>query len=213
MTGTRPTAGPRGRAALLALPGVALAVAGLLHPTSLDASTAERWMWVHVVGLVVFPLVGLALVVVVSGRRDPLSWVVRVGAYLFATAYTALDVISGLAAGYVTVQLGPGEPRPEAVSLMFRVGSTLGEYGAWGLVAAGAALVVDRAGRLDAAGTAAAAVLVLGAVLVRVDHIFVSLGAVGMLLVGLATGVLAHVAAEDPQNSRFEGSSMPRRAS
>lgn len=51
----------------------------------------------------------------------------RLGGYLFATAYTALDVISGLAAGYITVELGPGQLRPEAVSVMFRAGSALGD--------------------------------------------------------------------------------------
>jgi hypothetical protein len=113
-------------AALLAAPGLALAVAGLFHPEYLGYPTAERWMWVHVVGLFVFPLVGVALALLVSGRRDAVAWVVRLGGYLFATAYTALDVISGLAAGYVTVELGPGTLRPEAVSQMFEVGTILG---------------------------------------------------------------------------------------
>ena len=198
---------------MLALPGVALAVAGLFHPDYLEYPTAERWMWVHVVGLFVFPLVGLALAWLVRGRRDVVAWLVRLGGYLFATAYTALDVISGLAAGYVTVQLGPGQLRPEAVSVMFGVGTTLGDYGSWGLIGAAVALVVDRARRLDVVGLAAAAVLVLGAVLVRVDHIFVSLGVVGMLLVGLGTGVLSHGSVTRAQKSRPEGSSIPLNAS
>jgi hypothetical protein len=204
---------PRAAAAVLALPGLALAVAGLFHPQYLDYSTAGRWMWVHVVGLFVFPLVGVALAWVVRGRADFIAWSVRLGGYLFATAYTALDVISGLAAGYVTVQLGPGQLRPEAVSVMFEVGTTLGDWGSWGLIGAALALVVDRARRLDVVGLGASAVLVLGAVLVRVDHIFVSTGAVGMLLVGLGTGVLAHGSVKRRQKSRAVGSSMPRSAS
>jgi len=33
-------------------------------------------------------------------------------AYVYAVAYTALDVISGVAAGYVTDRLGPGRLAP-----------------------------------------------------------------------------------------------------
>ena len=192
-------------AAILSLPGLALAVAGLFHPDYLAYPTAERWMWVHVAGLFVFPLVGVALARVVRGRQDVVAWVVRLGGYLFATAYTALDVISGLAAGYVTVELGPGQLRPQAVSEMFEVGSTLGDLGSWGLIAAAVALVADRTRRLDVPGLSGAAVLVVGAVLVRIDHIFVSLGVVGMVLVGLGTGIVALrtvPAGRDAQNSR-----------
>ena len=204
---------PRAAAAAAALPGLGLAVVGLFHPDYLAYPTAERWMWVHVVGLFVFPLVGLALAWVVRGRRDVVAWLVRLGGYVFATAYTALDVVSGLAAGYITVQLGPGQLRPEAVSVMFGVGTTLGDVGSWGLFGAAVALVVDRARRLDVVGLAAAAVLVLGAVLVRVDHIFVTLGVVGMLLVGLGAGVLAHRSVSKAQKSRPDGSSIPLSAS
>jgi hypothetical protein len=198
-----------------ALPGVALGAAGLFHPHALGYATAERWMWVHVVGLFVFPMVGLALARVVQGRGDAAAWLVRLGGYLFATAYTALDVISGLAAGYVTLELGEGQPRPEAVSLMFGIGSTLGDLGSWGLIGAALVLVVDRARSSDVVGLTASGVMVLGAVLVHSDHIFAPVGAAGMLLVGLSTGVVAHQTrtGQTGQNRRWVGSSMPRSAS
>ena len=81
-----------------------------------------------------FPLVGVALAALVRGRTDPVAWAVRLAAYVYATFYTALDVISGVAAGYVTHELGPGVPRPEAVSLLFRIGTPLGEIGSWALL-------------------------------------------------------------------------------
>ena len=97
-------------------------------------------------GLLVFPLVGLALAELVHGRRDAVAWVVRAAAYVYATFYTALDVISGIGAGWVTHELGPGEPRPPAVSLMFRIGTPLGEVGSGALIAVCSILVATSCG-------------------------------------------------------------------
>ena len=180
---------------LLALPALALAAAGLLHPHHLTFDTSWRWFTLHVAGLVVFPLVGWALAELVVGRRDPLAWLVRLAAYTYATFYTALDVVSGLAAGWVTHQLGPGVPRPEAVSQLFRVGTPLGRVGEWALLLVVLALVVDRLvrRRADAATWAVGAVtLVPGAWLVHVGHIFASEGVAGMALLGAGTAWWAH---------------------
>ena len=66
---------PPAEVSVLAVPGVALAVAGLFHPTSLSYPTAERWMWVHVVGLFVFPLVGAALMRLHYNPLAPWIWI------------------------------------------------------------------------------------------------------------------------------------------
>ena len=108
------------------LPGLSLAVAGAFHPHGLNYDSAQRWFLLHIAGLAVFPLVGVALAALMGRRRDVLAWAVRITAYLYATFYTALDVISGIAAGYVTRQLGPDTPRPDEVRLLFRIGSPLG---------------------------------------------------------------------------------------
>lgn len=178
-------------AVLLALPGLVLAGAGLFHPHSLSHETSWRWFSLHVPGLLVFPLVGVALMVLVRGRHDPLAWAVRAGAYVYATFYTALDVISGMAAGWVTHELGPGVERPEEVSLLFRLGTPVGEVGSWALLATTVLLVADlaRRRRLPAAG--AGLVLVVGAWLVHVDHIFAPTGVVGCALLGLGTAAVA----------------------
>jgi hypothetical protein len=181
--------------ALLALPALALAAAGLLHPHHLTFDTSWRWFTLHVAGLVVFPLVGWALAELVVGRRDPLAWLVRLAAYVYATFYTALDVVSGLAAGWVTHQLGPGVPRPEAVSQLFRVGTPLGRVGEWALLLVVLALVVDRLvrQRADAATWAVGAVtLVPGAWLVHVGHIFAPEGVAGMALLAVGAAWWAH---------------------
>lgn len=173
---------------LLAAPAASLALAGLFHPHALTYATSWTWFSLHVAGLVVFPLVGWSLAALVRGRSDALAWLVRAGAYVYATFYTALDVVSGLAAGWVTHQLGPDAARPEAVSQLFRIGTPLGRVGEWALLLTVAALVVDRLvrGSSPATWTVAGALLLPGAWLVHVGHIFAPEGVVGMLL--LAAG-------------------------
>ncbi|MGA8257177.1 MAG: hypothetical protein WB767_11455 [Nocardioides sp.] len=189
---------------LLGLPGVSLAIAGLFHPHSLTYETSQRWFALHVPGLVVFPLVGLALMWLVRGRADPMAWAIRITAYVYATCYTALDVISGMAAGYVTHELGPGVPRPEAVSLMFRIGTPTGKVGSWALIVCCLVLLIDQVRRQRMAG-APALVLVVGAWFVHVDHIFAPTGVVGMALLGLGTATLGWLAAE---REKFVGDSL-----
>ena len=135
---------------LLAVPGLGLAAAGLLHPTGLSYDTAPTWFGLHLPGIVFFPLVGWALAALFQGRVDLVSWLVRALAYTYAVFYTSLDVISGVAAGFVTRQLGPDVPRPEAVSLLFRIGGPLGEIGSWALLACVVVVLADHVRRLGA---------------------------------------------------------------
>ncbi len=178
------------RAVLLALPALVLAVAGLFHPHSLSHASAPRWTMLHVAGLFVFPLVGLALAMLVRGRRDPVAWLVALTAYVYATAYSALDVISGIGAGYVTWRLGEGVPRPDEVRFLFVIGGRIGEVGSWALIACAVVVALDALRRLGAPALPGLA-LVPGALLVHVGHIFAPTGVAGMTLIGLATGYLA----------------------
>lgn len=144
------------------------------------------WFALHVPGLVVFPLVGLALAQLVAGRRDALAWCVRLTAYVYATFYTALDVISGVAAGWVTHELGPGVPRPDEVRLLFRIGTPLGEVGSIALIACCGFLVVDQV-RRNGLGAWPVLLLLPGAAFVHVGHIFAPEGVAGMVLIAAGT--------------------------
>ena len=175
---------PTRRAVLLGLPALALAIAGLFHPHHLTYDTSYRWFALHLPGLVVFPLVGLALAELVRGRGDAIAWAVRLTAYVYATFYTALDVISGVAAGWVTHELGPGVPRADEVRLLFRIGTPLGEIGSGALIACASVLVFDQLARPRALPVV---LLVPGAVLVHVGHIFAPEGVAGMVLIALGT--------------------------
>ena len=174
----------------LALPGLALAAAGLLHPHHLTAGTASRWTLLHVVGLFVFPLLGLALAALVRGRGDAVAWIVRLTAYAYATAYSALDVISGIGAGYVTWRLGEGAERPDEVRYLFSIGGRIGEVGSWALIACTVVVAADALRRLGLPALPGL-LLVPGAVLVHVGHIFAPTGVSGMALIGVATGWVA----------------------
>lgn len=183
-------------AAAAAAPALVLATAGLFHPHALSYSTAPRWTLLHVVALFVFPLVGVALAWLVRGRGDAAAWLIRVTAFVYAAAYTALDVISGISAGYVTWRLGEGVPRPDEVRYLFTIGSRLGEVGSWALIACAVAVAVDALRRARLAALPGL-MLVPGAVLVHVDHIFAPSGVAGMALIGLASGWLASLSQND----------------
>lgn len=188
-------------AALAAAPAAAMAAAGLLHPHHLTTATADMWLWLHVAGLLVFPLVGAGLVVPLAGRGDPVAWLVRVAAYVYATAYTALDVVSGIGAGWVTSRLPDGATRPQEVSWLFRIGTPIGEVGSSALIVATVVLVLDALRRRGAAATPLV-LLPAGAWAVHSDHIFAPVGALGMAMI--AVGTLLAVLGEGPRHdARF----------
>lgn len=199
------------RLVLLALPGVALGVTGATHPVSLSPATAQHWWLMHLAGMFVFPLVGIALISLVWGRRDPLALVLQAGAFVYAVCYSALDVISGVTAGWVTDRLGPGEPRPDEVRYVFEIGGRIGDVGEWGLLVGAGAACVEVARRTGWPALVGAVPLLLGTWWLLEDHIFPPYGALGAALVGLGTAGLAW--AQGRQNSRAVGSSRPRRAS
>lgn len=178
---------------LLALPGLALAGAGLLHPHRLTYDSSARWMWLHLAGLVVFPLVGWALAEVVTRRRDAVAWLVRLAAFGYATFYTALDVVYGIAAGFVINRTGPDAPRPPTINLLGDIADSLGAVGSWSLLAGALLVAADSLWRRR---FHAIPVLLLlpGAWLVHTDHIFSPRGAAGMALIGLSTAYAARVA-------------------
>lgn len=180
---------PVSRGILAALPGVSLGIAGYFHPEHLTHATSDTWWGLHVAGLFAFPLVGVALMLLFRGRRDPVAAVAVVAAFVYATAYTALDVINGIGAGFVTSRLGALAPRPDEVRSLFAIGGPIGEVGSYALILAAVLVGVDALRRLQLQALPGL-LLVPGALLVHVDHIFFPLGALGITLVGVGTGWL-----------------------
>lgn len=176
----------------VAVPGLALAGFGLVHPAFLAPSTAMVWWQLHVPLIPLFPLLAVALIVLLRGRRDVLAWAARILAYLFACLYTALDTISGIAAGIVTERLGGSQ----AVLDLFTVGDRLGQIGVWCLAAATVAAGVTL-GRRDGLrvlpGVAVSLVATYG---FHTFHIFSPYGALSMF--GYAVGFALLAAARRP---------------
>lgn len=177
------------RGLLAALPGVSLGIAGYFHPEHLTHASSGTWWGLHVAGLFAFPLVGVALMLLFRGRRDLVAVVAVVAAFVYATAYTALDVINGIGAGFVTSRLGASAPRPDEVRSLFAIGGPIGEIGSWALIVAALVVALDALTR-QRAQALLGLLLVPGALLVHTDHIFWPLGALGIALVGLGNGWL-----------------------
>ena len=186
----------RARLTLIALvvgPALLAALVGLTHPTDLNPDTATYWKNMHIGLIFVFPLMGLAPWLIARRVDRRLGWLAAIAGYGYATLYTALDILAGVAGGAL-VEGG----QSDASGPVFAVARTLARIGVYSLVAgaviAGAA-VIWRASRRDRGGLAAASVgLILAAVgawLIYDGHIYPPLGTLAMLLTAAGFGLLA----------------------
>jgi hypothetical protein len=131
---------------------VLLALAGLVHPSSLSAATAHRWVWLHIVLLPVFPLLALGFVVLLRERpRAVASRVARMVAWIcaavYAAAYTGLDAVAGIAAGTVAGQPGDPVELRRLVVALYETGDGLGTVGVYAFLAATLAAAVSLGSR------------------------------------------------------------------
>lgn len=145
----------------------------------------------HVIAIFIFPLVGVALMGLVRGRRDPAALLVFVAAYVYATSYTALDVTNGAGAGHITHRLGPGVPRPPEVRYLFELGAPLELIGAGGLFIAAVTVAVDAVVRYGRSAVTPALLLTGTTISFFTSHIFWFRGAATIFIIGIATGWLA----------------------
>ncbi len=165
----------------VALPGLVLAVLGLFHPGALTPSTATVWWQFHVVALPLFPLLAVALWVLLRGEDGMLAWLARVAGYVYAVFYTALDLLVGVAAGVVVERVQGGSQ--EALDLR-ALGNDLGLIGSAGFLVAAAltvAILVRRDWRRALPG---GALLVVAAVPFLHGHIYWPTGGLAMVGVG-----------------------------
>ena len=173
--------------AAVALPPMVLAGIGLSHPTLLSAGTAPWWMTMHLVLLPIFPLLGVAVWILLRHDRTAVGWGGRVAAVVYTAFYGGLDAVSGIAAG--TVVRAGADPKSELVTSLFAAGRPLGYIGSFALFVA-AILVLASAWRAGSRGwmfLAAAGVALVSAYLFTVGHIYWPRGVAAML--GLAVSL------------------------
>ncbi|GAA3246591.1 hypothetical protein GCM10017691_54800 [Pseudonocardia petroleophila] len=177
--------------AAAAAPGLVLAVAGLFHPGALAPSTATQWWTLHVVLLPLFPLLAVALWVLLRGERGVVAWLARIAAYGYAAFYTALDVLAGIGAGYLVEKAQGGSQEANDLRAL---GNDLGMIGSWSFLVAAlltGLLLVRRDGRAALPG---AVILVGGAASFLHGHIYWPSGGLAVLAVGVGCGALAYTA-------------------
>lgn len=175
---------------VVALPPVALAVAGLPHPSDLTAADALVWRNIHLVALWLFPLLGLAPWLVLHDGRPRLALVAALLGYVYAVGYTALDVLAGIGAGALELA------RLRGAGVLFGLANAL----------AGPAVIAYLVATLLAAAATVATrrpVAVLGGVLVvagavsfLTSHIYPPRGVVTMLVLAAGWAVLVAVRPE-----------------
>lgn len=139
----------------------------------------------HIVLVPLFPLLAVAVWVLLRRDTSALGWAGRVAAIVYAVFYGALDAISGIAAGTVVLATegGGGD-----TSALFGTGGSFGRIGALALIAA----VVCVLGSSWVAGSRSVVFYVAGAVVLgsllafTFRHIYAPYGVAAML--GLAAG-------------------------
>lgn len=189
--------------ALAAGPALVAALVGLTHPMHLNAGTAAYWKNLHIALIFVFPLIGLAPWMIAKRVDRRLGWLGAIAGYGFATLYSALDILAGVAGGAL---VEGGEST--STGPVFAIGRTLAHIGVYSLVAgaviAGVA-AVSRAARHDrGALPAASAGLVIataGAWLIYPGHIYFPLGTLALVLTAAGFGLMAHSVSRPVQPS------------
>ncbi len=173
----------------VAVPGLVLAAVGyLVHPGGLDPSTARAWWTVHVYLVPVFPLISVAVWVLLRGVAGPVAWAARVLAYGFGTFYTALDVLSGIGAG-----LAVDNGADALVGRLFQVGDGLGAAGVWMLLGTAVLTGLALLRRDGPPVLLGAAVLAAACLPFQQGHIFHPTGVCAMLGVAAGCALMAAV--------------------
>ncbi len=166
-------------------PPLLIAAVSLMHPSPLTVENAEHWQHMHTVLLFLFPLVALGPWLVARAVSRPAAVVVGVVAYVYATAYTALDVLAGTGGGAIKAAEAGG------LGIIFPVAGRFEDVGGIALVAAAALSVGVVSRTLAWRALPGGALVLVSAWLHWQNHVYPPWGVVAMVGLALGWGLLA----------------------
>lgn len=162
---------------LVAVPPILVGLVAITHPPGLSVEDAEHWKHIHVVLLFLFPLLAVGPVLIARTVAPWLTWVVAVPAYLYATTYTALDVLAGIGGGALK------EIESEGVGIILPIAGDFEEIGGIAFIATSAlaaGIALWRVGWVR--GALPSLSVVAGAWLLWQHHVFPPEGVIAMAL-------------------------------
>jgi hypothetical protein len=165
------------------VPPLVVLATSLTHPQLLTVESASHWKAVHVWLLVWFPLLALGPWLVARAVHRPASRVVAIVAYVYATFYSALDIIGGIAAGAIK------EVEAGGIGIVSPLAGDFETVGGVAFVVActlGAGVALRSTGWVR--GAAPAAAVVVGSIGLWQFHVFRPEGPVAMALLAAGWG-------------------------
>jgi hypothetical protein len=178
------------------MPALLLALAGLVHPQYLTVESAVSWQRLHIALLPVFPLLAIGFLVPLwhrpgfdlAGIATVVGWV---GAFVYATFYTGLDLVAGVSAGTVAENTRPSADLGASVQPLFNTGDSLGRVGVYGFAFATVGLSVVLFVRHGLAAVLVATILLAASFSFLSSHIFWPRGVITVLAIGCGFSLAA----------------------
>ena len=179
--------------AAIVAPSIILAGFGFSHPHDLVRENANWWLLLHLILMPLFPLLGVAVWIVLRGYSGLLAWGARASALLFIVFYGALDAIAGVGVGAVMVASGAASDNDVAsIQSLYAIANKLGLLGAIFFLVAGvlAAAAIARAGAKWGLLLPGAVVLIVADAFFLRSHIYWPVGVFTVLGIGLGLALL-----------------------
>lgn len=194
-----------GYALVVAAPALLLAVIGLVHPYGGSEDNATLWRNLHVLLLPVFPLLGVAIWVLLRGVPGVLAWTARVAAFGYATFYSGLDILTGIGVGALLQR----QSDVQAIEAVAAIGRDLGRVGSVFFIVACVAISLALVKRVRRAALPGAVVLVIAAVVFGESHINGPAGVLAMLALAAGFAWLAAVSSRSEPTEAVTSAALP----
>ena len=166
------------------LPPVIIGVLGIAHPPHLTQDASLLWRNLHVVLLPILPLLAWGPWLVAKSIDERWGWIAFVLGWVYASFYTALDVLAGIGAGGLKHE-GEG-----GLGVLFSLAGSLGEIGSIAFIGA-SAVAAGCVSRIAGWKALPGSVIVLaGAFGFRAEHVYWPGGVLSMFALAIGWTLL-----------------------